>query len=97
MLVLLEQQGLTFMAEQAQALKAEAPLGRDVCLVSNRYGKSLCYPLLLFVMDYKLGRIYARTNAALVDRRGLAHRSTCTPLPTEIQIFLLLNYPCTYM
>ncbi len=29
------------------------------------------YPLLLFVMDYKLGRIYARTNAALVDRRGL--------------------------
>ncbi len=35
-LVLLEQQGLTFMAEQAQALKAEAPLGRDVCLVSNR-------------------------------------------------------------
>ncbi len=35
-LVLLEQQGLTFMAEQAQALKAEAPVGRDVCLVSNR-------------------------------------------------------------
>ncbi len=24
------------MAEQAQALKAEAPVGRDVCLVSNR-------------------------------------------------------------
>ncbi len=24
------------MAEQAQALKAEAPFGRDVCLVSNR-------------------------------------------------------------
>ncbi len=36
MLVLLEKQGLTFMAEQAQALKAEAPVGRDVCLVSNR-------------------------------------------------------------
>ncbi len=31
-------------------------------------------PLLLFVMDYKLGRIYARTNAALVDRRGLGSR-----------------------
>ncbi len=24
------------MAEQAQALKAEVPVGRDVCLVSNR-------------------------------------------------------------
>ncbi len=54
-IVLLEQQGLTFMAEQAQALKAKAPVGRDVCLISNGYGKSLCYPLLLFVMDYKLG------------------------------------------
>ncbi len=37
------------------------------------YGKSLC-SMLLFVMDYKLGRIYARTNAALVDRRGLGSR-----------------------
>ncbi len=60
------------MAEQAQALKAEAPVGRDVCLVSNR--SLFAYPLLLFVMDYKLGRIYARTNAALVDRRGLGSR-----------------------
>ncbi len=32
------------------------------------------YPLLLFVMDYKLGRIYARTNAAFIDRRGLGSR-----------------------
>ncbi len=64
------------MAEQAQALKAEAPVGRDVCLVSNRPGMAslFAYPLLLFVMDYKLGRIYARTNAALVDRRGLGSR-----------------------
>ncbi len=59
------------MAEQVQALKAEALVGRDVCLVSNEVWQSLCYPLLLFVMDYKLGRIYARTNAALVDVRGL--------------------------
>ncbi len=64
------------MAEQAQALKAEAPVERDVCLVSKGYGNLslFAYPLLLFVMDYKLGRIYARTNAALVDRRGLGSR-----------------------
>ncbi len=59
------------MAEQAQALKAEAPVGRDVCLISNGVWQ---VSLLLFVMDYKLGRIYARTNAALVDRRGLGSR-----------------------
>ncbi len=58
------------MEEQAQALKAEAPVGREVCFPTG-YGKSLCYPLLLFVIDCKLGRIYARTNAALVDKRGL--------------------------
>ncbi len=71
---LLEQQGLTFMAEQAQALKAEAP----GCLSGFQQGMAslFAYPLLLFVMDYKLGRIYARTNAALVDRirRGLGSR-----------------------
>ncbi len=67
-LVLLEQQGLTFMAEQAQALKAEAPVGRE------GMASLFAYPLLLFVMDYKLGRIYARTNAVLVDRRGLRSR-----------------------
>ncbi len=58
------------MVEQAQNLKAEAPVGRDVVWFPTGYGKYLCYPLLLFVMD-KLGRIYARTNAAFVDIRGL--------------------------
>ncbi len=62
------------MAEQAQALKAEAPVGRDVCLVSNRVWQVSLLPLLLFEMEYKLGRICARTNAALVDRRGLGSR-----------------------
>ncbi len=50
--VLLEQQGLTFMAEQVQALKAEALVGRDICLVSNGVWQASL--LLLFVMDYKL-------------------------------------------
>ena len=59
------------MAEQAQALKAEAPVGSDVFLVSNGVWQVSLLPLLLFVIDYKLSRIYARTNAALVDMRGL--------------------------
>ncbi len=55
------------MAEQAQALLLSE--GTFVWFPME-YGKSLCYPLL----HYKLGRIYARTNAALVDRRGLGSR-----------------------
>ncbi len=62
------------MAEQAQALKAEAPVGRDVCLHGFQQGMASLFAYPLFVMDYKLGRIYARTNAALVDRRGLGSR-----------------------
>ncbi len=62
------------MAEQAQALKAEAPVGRDVCLVSNRVWQVSLLSIAALVMDYKLGRIYARTNAALVDRTGLGSR-----------------------
>ncbi len=42
MLVLLEQQGLTFMAEQAQALKAEAPAEGMFVWFPTGYGKSLC-------------------------------------------------------
>ncbi len=38
------------MAEQAQALKAEAPVGRDVCLVSKGYGKSLCLSIAFFFL-----------------------------------------------
>ncbi len=73
-LVLLEQQGLTFMAEQAQLsrLKLLSEL-RDVCLVSNRVWQvSLLIHCcsLLWSQDYKLGRIYARTNAALVDKEA---------------------------
>ena len=48
------------------------------------------YLLLLFVMDYKLGRIYARTNAALVDRRGVGKSSLESlllfPVPNHTQI-----------
>ncbi len=54
------------------------------------YGKSLCYPLLLFVMDYKLGRIYARTNAALVrqkrPRKSSLKSLLLFPVPNHAQI-----------
>ncbi len=49
------------------------------------------HPLLLFVMEYKLGRIYARTNAAFVDRRGLGSRlhAQTQSLPGDPQCYFL--------
>ncbi len=66
---------------------------RKGCLSGFQQGMAslFAYPLLLFVMDYKLGRIYARTNAALVNRRGLARKSSIKslllfPVPNHAQI-----------
>ena len=60
----LKQDGLTLMAEQAQALKLLFE-GRDVFIwFPTGYGKSLLYQLLPFLMDYKLGR----TKAPPVDK-----------------------------
>ena len=56
------------MAEQAQALKAEAPVERDVCLVSNRVWQASL--LSIAALCDGLQARYDRTNAALVDRRG---------------------------
>ncbi len=60
----IKQEGLALKAEQTQVLQLLSE-GRDVFVwFPTGYGKSLCYQLLPFLMDYKLGR----TNAPLVDR-----------------------------
>ena len=60
----LKQDGLTLMAEQAQALKLLFE-GWDVFIwFPTGYGKSLCYISCYFLMDYKLGR----TKAPPVDK-----------------------------
>ena len=56
------------MAEQPQALKFLSE-GIDVCLVSNGIWQFLCYQIAALCGGlYKLGGIYARMNASLVDR-----------------------------
>ncbi len=59
-IVLLKQESLTLMTEQAQALSS---CQKEFLSGFQWNGKSLCYQLLPYVMDYQLGR----TNAALVN------------------------------
>ncbi len=67
------------MAEQAQALKAEAHRScRKGCLSGFQQGMGslFAYISIAALCDGLQARyrIYARTNAALVDRRGLGSR-----------------------
>ena len=59
-----KQEGLSLKDQQVEAVKLLSE-GKDifVCFLTG-YGKSICYQLLLFIFDVKLGR----TNAPLVDR-----------------------------
>ena len=51
-----KQEGLILKEQQVRALKLLSE-GRDVFVwFPTGYGKSLCYQLLPFLMDYKLGR-----------------------------------------
>ncbi len=59
------------MAEQALALKAEAPVVSDVCLVSNGVWQVSFATIAALCDGLQARRIFARTNAALVDMRGL--------------------------
>ncbi|XP_064392440.1 ATP-dependent DNA helicase RecQ-like [Halichondria panicea] len=59
-----KQEGLILKEQQVRALKLLSE-GRDVFVwFPTGYGKSLCYQLLPFLMDYKLGR----TKGPLVAR-----------------------------
>jgi len=59
-----KQEGLCLKDQQVEAVKRLSE-GKDVFVwFPTGYGKSICYQLLPFVIDVKLGR----TNASLVDR-----------------------------
>ena len=59
-----KQEGLCLKDQQVEAVKRLSE-GKDVFVwFPTGYGKSICYQLLPFVFDVKLGR----TNAPLVDR-----------------------------
>ena len=59
-----KQEGLSLKDRQVEAFKFPSE-GKDVFMwFPTGYGKSICYQLLPFVFDVKLGR----TNAPLVDR-----------------------------
>ena len=59
-----KQEGLSLKDQQVEAVKLLSE-GKDVFVwFPTGYGKSICYQLLPFVFDVKLGR----TNAPLVDR-----------------------------
>ena len=60
----MKQEGLCLKDQQVEAVK-RLSVGKDVFVwLPTVYGKSICYQLLPFVFDVKLGR----TNAPLVDR-----------------------------
>ena len=59
-----KQEGLCLQDQQVEAVKRLSE-GKDVFVwFLTSYGKSICYQLLPFVFDVKLGR----TNAPLIDR-----------------------------
>ena len=60
----MKQKGLSVKDQQVEAVKLLSE-GKDVFVwFPTGYGKSICYQLLPFLFDVKLGR----TNAPLVDR-----------------------------
>ena len=60
----MKQEGLSLKDQQVEAVKLLSE-GKDIFVwFPTSYGKSICYQLLPFVFDVKLGR----TNAPLIDR-----------------------------
>ena len=79
----MKQKGLSLKDQQVEAVKLLSE-GKDVFVwFPTGYGKSICYQLLPFIFDVKLGR----TNAPLVDR------SVISPLVSDsTQILLSVSF-----
>ena len=86
-----KQEGLSLKDQQGEAVKLLSE-GKDVfvCFLTC-YGKSICYQLLPFVFDVKLGR----TNAPLVDRSIVL---VISPLVSDnTRILLSVSYICIFI
>ena len=91
-----EKEGLSLKDQQVEAVKLLSE-GKDVFMwFPTGYGKSICYQLLPFVFDVKLGR----TNAPLVDRSVILVISPLVSDSTRIllsvsfiRIFITLQLP----
>jgi len=82
----MKQEGISLKDQQVEAVKLLSE-GKDVFVwFPTGYGKSICYQLLPFVFDVKLGR----TNAPLVDRSVIL---VISPLASDsTQILLSMSF-----
>jgi len=86
-----KQEGFCLKDQQVEAVKRLSE-GKDVLMwFLTGYGKSICYQLLPFVFDVKLGR----TNAPLVDRSVIL---VIFPLVSDsTQIVLSVSFICIFI
>ena len=86
-----KQEVLSLKDQQVEAVKLLSE-GKDVFIwFPTGYGKSICYQLLPFVFDVKLGR----TNAPLVDRSVVL---VISPLVSDsTQILLSVSFICIFI
>ena len=86
-----KQEGLCLKDKQVEAVKHLFE-GKDVFVwFPTGYGKSICYQLLPFVFDVKLGR----TNASLVDRSVVL---VIFPLVSDsTRILLSVSFICIFI
>ena len=86
-----KQEGLSLKDQQVEAVKLLSE-GKNVFMwFPTGYGKSICYQLLPFVFDVKLGR----TNAPLVDRSIVL---VISPLVSDnTRILLSVSYICIFI
>ena len=86
-----KQEGLSLKDQQVEAVKLLSE-GKDVFVwFPTGYGNSICYQLLPFVFDVKLGR----TNTPLVDRSVVL---VISPLVSDsTRILLFVSFICIFI